>query len=168
MPDVGLTGTPAAVQAALAARGLQVNADSSVTTIDPTLNVAGLTVAGYRELDGAAYVLVRTPGGIPLPAGCTVVGPGVVMALCGGFMADTAGSPPTTIPAGAFFTRFTPGEKTAIKAALAGRPALASAIVTAVLSDGVDLTAAGTGAALDLMVTAGAITAARKLAVLVP
>lgn len=168
MPDVGLTGSPAAVQAALAASGFQVNADGSLAVVDPTLNTAGLTVAGYRVLDGAAYVLVRSPGGIPVPAGLTVLGVGVTMAISGAFMPDTSGSPPTVIPAGQFFQRFTQAEKTAMRAALAGRPALAAAIVGAALSDGVDLAAPGTSTVLDLMVTAGALTAARKATVLVP
>lgn len=168
MPDIGLSGTPAAVTAALTARGFQVNADGSISQIDPTLNTDGLFAAGYRVLDGVAYILVRTPGSIPLPAGLTVLSAQVTSALVGVILADTLPSPPSVISINAFFARLTAAEKAAIIAGMASRPAIAQAIVRAALSDGVDLLAANTKAFMDTMVTAGFITAARETVILTP
>jgi hypothetical protein len=114
MPDVGLTGTPAAVAAALTAHGFQINADGTTTLTDPTLNAAGLTIAGYRVLDGAAYILVRTPAAIALPAGLSVVPVGLRGAITGEFEADAPPPPPTVLSVNQFFNRFTSAEKAAL------------------------------------------------------
>lgn len=166
MVDVGLSGTPAAMASALAAAGFQVNADSTISVIDPTKNTSGLTVTGYRLLDGVAYVLVRTENAIPVPPGLSVVGAALRTALSGTFMSDEP--PPTVISVNAFFQRLTPGEKTAIRSGLATHPTWGPAIVAAAFSDGVDLLAASTSTMLDALVSGGVLTAPRKATILTP
>lgn len=168
MPDIGLSGTPTAVVAALAAHGLQLNADNTITLIDPAQNSAGLSVAGYREIDGLAYILVRTPNAIALPAGLAVVSQQMREALVGVFLADAPPAPPSVISVNAFFARWTPAEKVAVIAGMASRPAVMQGIVRAALSDGVDLLAPLTSTFMDTLVTAGFITAQRKIVVLTP
>lgn len=166
--DVGLTGTPAAMATALAARGFQINADGTTSLIDPTLNAAGLTVTGYRVLDGVAYVLVRTPGGIPLPAGLTVVTPEMRAAISGVFLWDTPPQPPTVLAPNVFFSRFRPAERAAILAGLATHAAWPAALVDWALSDGIDLTAPQTVTRLTALVNGGALTAARATVIDTP
>jgi hypothetical protein len=166
--DVGLTGTPAAVITALAARGFQVNPDGTTSLIDPTLNAAGLTVTGYRVLDGVAYVLVRTPAGISVPAGLTVLGAQQTAAISGVFLWDTPPPPPTVISVNAFFARFTPAEKAALLAALPTHAAWGLPLVNAALSPGVDLTLPATATMVNALVTGGVLTAARATVVLTP
>ena len=168
MPDAGLSGTPAAVAAALTARGFQVNADNTISMVDPTQNTDGLIVAGYRVVDGTAYILVRTPQALAIPAGLTVLGPQLTNAMVGVFLADTLPPPPSVISINAFFARLTATEKTAIIAGMASRPAVMQAIVRAALSDGVDLLAANTRTFMDTLVAAGFITTARENVVLTP
>jgi hypothetical protein len=168
MPDVGLTGSPAAVAAALTAHGFQINADNTTTLTDPALNAAGLTVTGYRVIDGVAYVLVRTPASIPLPAGLSVVPPGLRAAITGEFEADTMPPPPTVISVNQWFNRFTAAEKTFIRANLATHPAWGTAIVGWALSDGVDLLAPATATAVDVLIAGGGVAAARKVVILTP
>jgi hypothetical protein len=168
MPDVGLTGTPAAVAAALTAHGFQINADGTTTLTDPTLNAAGLTVAGYRMIDGVAYVLVRTPASIALPAGLSVVPLGLRAAITGEFEADAMPPPPTVLSVNQFFNRFTAAEKAALISGLATHAAWGTVIVTAALSDGVDLLAPATATGLQVLVTGGVLTAARRTVILTP
>jgi hypothetical protein len=166
--DVGLTGTPAAVTAALAAHGFQLNPDGTTSLIDPTLNAAGLTVTGYRVLDGVAYVLVRTPAGIAVPAGLTVVGAQQTAAISGVFLWDTPPPPPAVISVNAFFARFTQAERTALLAALPTHAAWGVPLVNAALSPGVDLTLPATATMVNALVTGGVLTSARAAVILTP
>lgn len=164
--DAGWTGTPAAVSAALASFGFQVNTDSTVSTIDPTKAGSVVAVTGYRELDGVAYVLIRSTAVIPLPAGVTAIGTGLTAALSGVFMSGT--TTPTTIPAVAFFNRFTQAETAAIWSAAIANPAIGVGLMNGLAAGSVDLASPTVKTWLDGLVAAGALTAARETVVLTP
>lgn len=165
--DAGWTGTPAAISAALAGFGFQVNADNSVTVIDPSKQGAIVAVTGYRVLDGTAYVLIRSTSAIPLPAGVTEAGADHTAAISGVFMSDGT-SPPTTIPSIAFFNRFTQAETAAIWQAAVASPAIGVGLMNGLAAGQIDLTSAAVKTWLDGLVTAGVLTNARETTILTP
>lgn len=165
--DAGWTGTPAAVIAALDSFGYQVNADSSVSLIDPTKVSSIVAIAGYRVLDDVAYVLVRSTASIPLPSGVSTIGPDHTTAISGVFMADGT-APPTVISAAEFFNRLTQAETGAIWAAAVAIPALGVGLMNGLATGSIDLTSPVLKTWLDGCVAAGAVTAEREIVILTP
>jgi hypothetical protein len=166
--DAGWTGAPAAVTAALAAYGYQVNNDNSVTVIDPQLNTVGIVaVTGYRVLDEAAYVLTRSTAAVALPAGVTAIGADHTSAISGVFMADGT-APPTTISSLAFFNRFTPAETGAVWAAAVGNPGIGAGLMNGLAAGAVILDGAALSAWMNGLVAANVLTQARHDVILTP
>lgn len=165
--DAGWSGTPAAISAALAGFGYQVNTDATVTVIDPSKAGPIVAVTGYHELDGTAYVLIRTSAAIPLPAGVTAIGPQTTAAISGVFMAGPD-APPSTIPAVEFFNRFTPAETQAVSAIALASPPVFAGLVNGLAAGQLDLTSPTLQAWMDGLVAAGALTADRKTIILTP
>lgn len=164
--DAGWSGTPAAVAAALAGYGYQVNSGNSTTQIDPTKQGSLVGVTGYTVLDGVAYVLVRSTAAIPLPTGVTALGPQTTAAIAGTFMSGTTN--PTSIPSLDFFNRFTPTETTAIWQAAVANPSIGVGLINGLAAGTIDLTSATVSTWLAALVTAGVITAARQTVILTP
>jgi hypothetical protein len=75
---------------------------------------------------------------------------------------------PNVIAARDFLDRFTAAEQTALWAGLAARPAVLGQLLLWIAGGHVDLNAAATKARLDVLVTAGVITAQRETAILTP
>lgn len=166
--DVGWTGSVSDITNALLTYGYQANTNGIVTLIDPTLKGDIVAITGYKILDNAAYVLIRSTADIVMPNGIIKLGPDLTSTISGVFMSDP-NTMPTVISSSSFFSRFTPSETEKVWKLCINAPAIGVGLMQGLAAGQVDLTdTISLKPWMDALVSSNCITSTRQTVILTP